>query len=209
MKALIYKKFLDEKKNLLFSFLILLVLLVLVSENKLPLLAWFLFISTNNKKEESGYYRTLNFTKKNFILSGFLYSFFKLLSRVALLLLIGLVLKKTSTSFVPTLSLLYLFFIIELIGQLTSINLNGKMRNETKELIIYSILTFIIIFGTFLITMDIQSTEGLYMRINIYTTIIGVIASIYWIITYRGVEYSFVTNLKTKENQRKFREDKS
>ena len=198
MKALIYKKIIDEKKLLILSSLLLIFLFYIGTENLFSGFIWVMFFQRSEPKNEQKYFRTLNFSKNQYFLSSIMFSLMKLILRLGLMAFLSLLLSKTSEELIYFTSFICTFFLLEAATDLRSIRFSEISDKEPIE-IFYQIMGFILVFGSYIwLTMQfVWPMEKLVYGI-IYITFLAIIYSIYNYIKYYGVDYAKQDN-KQKE----------
>ena len=189
MKAAIYKKFLDEKLNLIFSTVILLILFHVGVESMISSSIWIAFIGNTFSKDELSFFRTLNFSKKQFFQANIVFSILKLIMRLLLVFVFSLIFPKTQAHIIYFLGFLYTFFLIEIAQSMYSSQFSGREGNETKDIFI-SIMGFLIVAGSYIwfLTRFFWPMERLVYGTLLLSAIV-IVFSIYKFYTYKGVHY--------------------
>lgn len=189
MTALIYKKFLDEKLNLVFSTVVLLILFHVGVENMISGFIWIAFIGNTFSKDELSFFRTLNFSKKQFFQANIVFSILKLILRLSLVFVFSLMIPKTQAHIIYFLGFLYIFFLIEIAADMYSSRFSGREANETQYLFV-NIMGFLIVSGLYIwfVTRFFWPMEKLVYGSLLLSAIV-LVFSIYQFYTYKGVHY--------------------
>lgn len=132
MKALLYKKWLDERLSILLTLFLLAIFFYIGVENQVSGFVWLAFIGKNDSKEEWSYFRTMNFTRKSFYQATITFNIMKLILRLLMVAILTLLFKKTLSNVLYFISFLSLFFIIETTGDLLTFKIDGKEEKFTK-----------------------------------------------------------------------------
>ena len=196
MKALVYKKILDEKLNLIVSTFVLLILFNVGVNNMFSGFIWIAFIGNSFSKEELTYFRTLNFSKKEFFQANIVFSLFKLITRLCIVCIVTLLFPKTLSDLIYMVGFLNVFFLIEIAADMYSSRFSGMEENEAKDIFI-SVMGFLIVAGTYIwfVTQFCWPMERLvYGNLLLSAIVIGF--SIYQYHNYKGVHY--VKDKRTK-----------
>lgn len=189
MKALIYKKLIDQKRAILFSSLLLIFLFYVGVENIFSGFLWVIFFQRSETKQENKYFRTLNFSKNQYFRASIIFSLMKLILRVVIMSVMAMLFVKTREQLIYFTSFIFTFFLLETAGDLTSIRFSGRAEEKPKE-IFYQIIGFMLVFGSFIwLSMQfIWPMEKLVYGI-LYLSILVIIYSIYNYRKYSGVDY--------------------
>lgn len=197
MKAMIYKKYIDERLSIILSSL-LIVLYLNIDFREFPyLFLFFTLTGINESKEELSYFRTINFNKNDYFTSTIVFSLFKFMIRSLSLVLASLIFSKSLPTLLRFVSVNYVFTIIEMTIGLSSYRLLGKnnKRNPLDIIVVVFFILILLIGLAFLINQFYWPMER-YVYGSMYLTLSSVLFGIYSFYKYKGVDYAKDKKLK-------------
>lgn len=197
MKAMIYKKYIDERLSIILSSL-LIVLYLNIDFREFPyLFLFFTLTGINESKEELSYFRTINFNKNDYFTSTIVFSLFKFMIRSLSLVFASLIFSKSLPTLLRFVSVNYVFTIIEMTIGLSSYRLLGKnnKRNPLDIIVVVFFILILLIGLAFLINQFYWPMER-YVYGSMYLTLSSVLFGIYSFYKYKGVDYAKDKKLK-------------
>lgn len=188
MRALIYKKIKDSKTELLLTSFLIMFYFYLGFDNIFPMF-WILVVGRTETPEEMAYLRTLNFSKKDFFKSAFIFNAMKLLFRISLILVMIPFINKGRDNIIYALFFLYIFFIIEIARDTITIDYSGIAYDKVMHTVKGIFIFLIVVAGLVWLLESLFWPMERLVYGSMYLTAAALILIIYNYVFYKGVHY--------------------
>ena len=194
MKALIYRKIIDDKYKIITYAPFLFMLIYYLIGEELDWKAWLALVIASQLLTEFNHYRTLNFNKNEYFLAGITYAVVKFIFRFIMITLVTIVFNKSSLEFYNILLPLYAYFLLEILSGVSSFKLSTHQWDEKEKIIRVMIILGIILLGLYTVRCQfILPTEKITYS-GIYLTFVAIMFIVYLVLNYQGVDYSSEKN---------------
>lgn len=197
MKAMIYKKYIDQRLSLVLSSLLLAIMLYIDIRNYPIIFFWLTTSGIRKSKEELAYFRTMNFSKSEYFFSTIIFSMFKFILRTLLLILVALLFSKSFPILIRFIFINYLITVLEITIELSTYNLRGNNnKGHSSEITVIVLFVFVFLIGLVLLVQNFYWPMERFVYGSLYITLSSFILGVYNFYNYKGVDYAKNKRLK-------------